>query len=71
MLHATIFWLHATCVVAKDSFFYWCNNLVEKLTLLLKYECINPLKPQLKIKKIVTIVLYGFTNGFSPKHIYV
>jgi hypothetical protein len=25
------------------------NNLVEELTLLLKYECINPMKPQLKI----------------------
>lgn len=45
------------------------NNLVEELTLLLKYECINPVKPQLKIKKIVTIVLYRFTNEINPKHI--
>jgi SpoU rRNA methylase family enzyme len=52
-----------------EIYFDAFNNLVKELTLLLKYECINPVKPQLKIKKIVTIVLYGFTNGFNPKHV--
>jgi len=47
----------------------WCfNNLIEELTPFLKSKCINLVRSQLEIKKIVVIVLYRFVHGFNPKH---
>ncbi len=44
------------------------NVLVEKLTSFLKFECLNLLRPQLEVRKIVAIVLYMFAHGLSLKH---
>jgi hypothetical protein len=44
------------------------NVLVEKLTSFLKFECLNLVRPQLEVMKIVASVLYKFTHGLSePK----
>ncbi len=43
------------------------NNLVLEDTFL-QSSCLNHVRSQLKIKKIVTIVIYQFVNGFSTPH---
>jgi hypothetical protein len=50
-----------------DSF----NNLVEKLTPFLKFECINLMRPQLEIDFFIKIVLYRFDVGAVIIHKYV
>jgi hypothetical protein len=52
------------CKISFDEF----NNLVEELIPFLKSKCINWMRPQLEISKIVAIVLYRFVHGFNPKH---
>ena len=44
------------------------NNLVQLLTLFLRSNCVNQVRPQLEIKKIVTYVIYGLAHGHSPEH---
>jgi hypothetical protein len=44
------------------------NVLVEELTPCLKFECLNFLRPQLEVRKIVAIVFYMFAHGLSLKH---
>jgi hypothetical protein len=44
------------------------NVLVEELTPFLKFKCFNHVRSQLKVNKIVPIVLYMFAHGLSPKH---
>ncbi len=44
------------------------NNLVLELTHFLQSSCLNPIKPQLEIRKIVAIVIYWFVHGFSATH---
>jgi hypothetical protein len=43
------------------------NNLVLEDTFS-QSSCLNHVKLQLKIKKIVTIVIYQFVHGFSTTH---
>jgi hypothetical protein len=44
------------------------NVLVEKISLFLKFECLNLLRSQLEVKKIVATMLYMFAHGLSLKH---
>jgi hypothetical protein len=44
------------------------NNLVLELTSFLQSSCLNLVRPQLKIKKIMAIVIYRFVHGFSATH---
>jgi hypothetical protein len=44
------------------------NNLVLELTHFLQSSCLNPIKTQLEIKKIMAIVIYRFAHGFSVTH---
>ncbi len=44
------------------------NVLVEKLTLFLKFECLNLVRPQLEVKKLVASALYKFAHGLSLKN---
>jgi hypothetical protein len=41
------------------------NNLVLELTPFSQSSCLNLVRPQLKIKMIVAIVIYQFGHGFS------
>jgi len=43
------------------------NNLVLEDTFL-QSSCLNHVRSQLKIKKILTIVIYQFVHGFSTLH---
>jgi hypothetical protein len=45
------------------------SNLVLELTPFLQSSCLNPIRSQLEIKKIVAIVIYRFTHGFSATHL--
>ncbi len=49
-------------------FFNAFNHLVQEWFLFLKSKCFNPMKAQLKIRKIIAIVLCSFDHGFSFKH---
>jgi hypothetical protein len=42
------------------------DNLVQMLTPYLQSQCINPVRPQLEIRKILALVLYRFAHGVSP-----
>ncbi len=44
------------------------NNLVLELTPFLQSNCLDPIKTQLEIKKIIVIVIYWFAHGFSATH---
>ena len=44
------------------------NNLVQLLTLFLRSKCVNQVRPQLEIKKIVACVIYRLAHGHSPEH---
>ena len=44
------------------------NNLVQLLTLFLRSECVNQVRPQLEIKKIVACMIYRLAYGHSPEH---
>ncbi len=43
------------------------NNLVETLTLYLS-PSVNLVRPQVKVKKVVTIVIYRLADGTSVTH---
>lgn len=45
------------------------ESLVWILTPYLKSNCVNKVQPLLKIRKIVTLVIYRFIHGTSPNHI--
>jgi len=47
--------------------FYAFNVLVEIFSPFLKFECVNLLRPQLEVTKIVASVLYKFAHGVEPK----
>jgi len=44
------------------------ENLVNMPTPFLKSRCVNQVRPQMEIKKIVACVFYRFAHGHSPKH---
>jgi hypothetical protein len=44
------------------------NNLVLELTPFLQSSCLNCIKTQLEIKKIMAIVIYRFAHGFNVTH---
>ena len=44
------------------------NNLLQLLTPFLRSACVNQVKPQLEIKKIVACVIYRLAHGHSPEH---
>jgi hypothetical protein len=44
------------------------NNLVLELAPFLQSSCLNPTRPQFKIRKIMTIVGYLSFHGFSLTH---
>ncbi len=44
------------------------NNLVLELTPFLQSSCLNLIRPQLEIIKIVVIVIYRFAHGFNATH---
>ncbi len=48
--------------------FYAFNVLVGNFSPFLKFECVNLLRPQLEVRKIVASVLYKFAHGLSLKH---
>ena len=41
------------------------HNLLQLLTPFLRSECVNQVRPQLKIKKIVTCMIYRLAHGHS------
>jgi hypothetical protein len=51
-------------VMSFDAF----NNSFEELSSILKLKCFNLLRSQLKIKKVVAVLLYRFAHGFNFKH---
>ncbi len=53
-------------VMCFDAF----NNLVEELVSFLKLKFFNLVRLQLKIKKVVVVVLYRFAHGFNFKHMF-
>ncbi len=44
------------------------NSLVEELIPFLQSQCVNLVQPQVKIRKIVAIVIYRLTHGTSATH---
>ncbi len=44
------------------------NNLVKELTSFLQSQCVNLVLPQVKIRKIVAIVIYRLVHGTSATH---
>jgi hypothetical protein len=44
------------------------QKLVLKLTPFLQFQCLNHVRPQLKIKKIVAKKIYRFIHGHSATH---
>jgi len=44
------------------------ENLLNMLTLFLRSRCVNQVRPQIEIRKIVACVLYRFAHGHSPNH---
>ncbi len=51
-------------VMSFDAF----NNSFEELSSILKLKRFNLLRSQLKIKKVVAVLLYRFAHGFNFKH---
>jgi len=47
------------------------NNLILELTPFLQSSCPNLIRPQLKIIKIVAILIYQFAHAFNVTHIIV
>jgi hypothetical protein len=47
--------------------FYAFNVLVEELPLFFMSKCLNPMRSQLEVRKIVTIVLYMFAHKLRPQ----
>ena len=44
------------------------NNLLQLLTPFFRSECVNQVRPQLEIKKIVACVIYRLAHEHSPEH---
>jgi hypothetical protein len=44
------------------------NNPIFKLAPFLQSSCLNPTRPQLTIRKIMTIVVYLFLHGLNVTH---
>jgi hypothetical protein len=44
------------------------ENLLNMLTPFLRSRCVNQVRPQMEIRKIVACVVYRFAHGHSPEH---
>jgi len=44
------------------------NNLVKELTTFFQSQCVNLVLPQVKIRKIVAIVIYRLVHGTNATH---
>jgi hypothetical protein len=44
------------------------ENLLNMLTPFLRSMCVNQVRPQMEIRKIVACVIYRFAHGHSPEH---
>ncbi len=69
---------HSTPIIRDRKFllhyimnFEAFNNLVLELTPFLQSSCPNLIRPQLKIRKIVAIVIYRLAHAFNVTHMVV
>jgi len=44
------------------------ENLLNMLSSFLRSRCVNQVRPQMKIRKIVACIIYRFAHGYSPDH---